>query len=509
MALSKNKKSKRPSTPVPVAVGLCRCSTDRQDRSIAEQEAAIRAWAKGHDVRLVQVFKDEGVSGLELSRPGLDACMEYLARSREKGVVVLWSRDRLVRPEDPIDGLVMERQIRYAGWELCYLTGSNATGHPLVDAILGLVEHHASGEYLRKLARDSLRNLLGRLKAGNVPGGKIPFGYAKAILDDDGRLIRVVPRGKKHRKTPSERTQLVLGEAEEVETVRWIFTEYEQGWFSLGELAARLNARGGPRPTRKGWNHGTLRDMLVNPVYVGDVVWNRETTARCVRLLGGELSADLAMHESSRSGRRIAWARNDPKDHIVLRDRHEPIITREQFGRVQTILGQRGSRERDGDRLAATRRSFALGAVLFCGKCGTGMYSRTTTVKGYVYRYYYCPDKSHPYTIRADKLEEAVLTELRGQLRAPGVRRAASRKTGKTKSPAKLLVDLETALEQEEWSRARVVFLVLLERVELRALPGRPPKHRKGRARPWRAILTPGEAAARVIGARPIEIRVE
>lgn len=143
-----------------LAVGLCRCSTDRQDRSVAEQEAAIRAWAKQRRARLLKVFKDEGVSGLELSRPGLDACLDFLSKSPEKGVVVLWSRDRLVRPEDPIDGLVLERQVRYAGWDLCYLTGSNATGHPLVDAILGLVEHHASGEYLRKLARDSLRNLL-------------------------------------------------------------------------------------------------------------------------------------------------------------------------------------------------------------------------------------------------------------------------------------------------------------------------------------------------------------
>lgn len=507
--MARSKKARKRTSPSSnaVAVGLCRCSTDRQDRSISEQEGAIRAWAKEQGLRLVRVFKDEGVSGLELSRPGLDACMDYLGKARQKGVVVLWSRDRLVRPEDPIDGLVMERQIRYAGWELCYLTGSNATGHPLVDAILGLVEHHASGEYLRKLARDSLRNLLSQLKAGNVPGGKIPYGYAKAILDEDGKLLRTIPRGKKHRKTPSETTQLVLGEPEEIETVRWIFDEYEKGWFSLGQIAERLNARGAPRPTRKRWNHGTLRDMLVNPVYVGDLVWNRETTARCVRLLDGELSADLAMHESSRSRRRIAWARNDPKDHIVLRDRHPAIISREQFSRVEQIMGRRA--QRDGDRLSATRRSFPLGGVLFCGKCGKGMYSRSTTTKGYTYRYYWCPDTSHPYSVRADRLEEAVLTEVRRQLRAPGVRRAASRKAGKTKSAVKLLVDLETALEEEDWSRARVVFLVLLDRVELRAFPGRPPKQRRGRSRPWRAIITPAEVTALVIGASPLEVRVE
>ena len=98
---------------------------------------------------------------------------------------------------------------------------------------------------------------------------------------------------------------------------------------------------------------------------------------------------------------------------------------------------------------------------------------------------------------------------MRRQLRAPGVRRAASRKAGKTKSAVKLLVDLETALEEEDWSRARVVFLVLLDRVELRAFPGRPPKQRRGRSRPWRAIITPAEVTALVIGASPLEVRVE
>jgi DNA invertase Pin-like site-specific DNA recombinase len=306
MARARKRTPKRTSNaPRRVAVGLCRCSTDRQDRSIAEQEAAIRAWAKQHRTRLLQVFKDEGVSGLQLSRPGLNACLDFLAKSPHKGTVVLWSRDRLVRPEDPIDGLVMERQVRYAGWELCYLTGSNATGNSLVDAILGLVEHHASGEYLRKLARDSLRNVIARLKAGDVPGGKIPYGYAKAVMDESGKIVRTIPRTAKHRKASLELTRLVLGDPDEVRAVRWIFDEYNRGWSSPSDLSDELNRRKAPCPTKRPWNKGTVRDILQNAVYVGDIVWNRETTARCVRFLDGELSQRLATHASRRTGQRV------------------------------------------------------------------------------------------------------------------------------------------------------------------------------------------------------------
>ena len=505
-------RAKRPkgssSSSQDVAVALCRCSTDRQDRSIEEQETAIRSWAKEQKVQLIRVFKDEGVSGLELSRPGLDACLDFITKSSKKGIVVLWSRDRLVRPEDPIDGLVMERQIRYAGWELCYLTGNNATGNALVDAILGLVEHHASGEYLRKLARDSLRNLLSRLRAGDVPGGKIPYGYAKAVFDEGGELLRTIPRGEKHRKAPEEVTRLVLGDPEEVETVRWLFREFSRGLSSPSDLALELEAREVPRPTKKPWNSGTIRDMLRNPVYVGDLVWNRETTARCVRLLDGDLSADLALHKSSRSGRRIAWARNDPKDHIVLRDRHEAIVSREDFAKAEAVREERARRQ--GAVVAPSRRFQPLIGLLFCGKCGNGMYGRKTTSKSRIYRYYVCSDDSHAYRLRADLLEQAVLTELRRLLRAPKARRAAARrKRSKTKSPVQLLVDLETALEEQDQGRARSVFRVLLERVSVHGPRGRPPKKRRGKRRTFRARLEVAAAVAELIDEDPEELVIE
>lgn len=455
-----------PADPRPVCVGLCRCSTDQQDRSISEQESAIQAWAKANGATLLKLFADEGVSGLELSRPGLDACLRFLSTSKQKGTVVLWSRDRLVRPEDPIDGLVMERQIRYAGWELCYLTGSNATGHPLVDAILGLVEHHASGEYLRKLARDSLRSIVERLKAGDVPGGKIPYGYCKAVFDSRGELLQTIARTEKHRKAPSERTRLVLGAEEEVATIQWMFDRFLCGWIGPARLAAELEGRGAPPPTSNPWNQGTVRDMLRNPVYAGDVVWNRETSARCVRLLDGTLSGDLATHESAKTGRKTGWAQNDPRDHIVLRDRHPPIVDREVFTRVQAILAARGSRS--APRYRSTQRSHALGGLLLCGKCGAMMTSQTTRSKGRVYRYYGCPAKSHRYRIRADRVEQALRARL---------------------LPHVGTVELRESLLATDRDHARESFRALVERVTLHAMPGRPP--RKGKRRSWRLRVIP------------------
>lgn len=449
------------AAPRPVAVGLCRCSTDRQDRSIAEQEKAIRAWAKERGARLLEVYKDEGVSGLKLSRPGLNACLDFLAKSKEKGTVVLWSRDRLVRPDDPVDGLVMERQIRYAGWELCYLTGSNATGNALVDAILGLVEHHASAEYLRKLARDSLRNVIARLKAGDVPGGKIPYGYAKAILNERGKVMRTIARTEKHRKTPFDLTRLVLGDPAEVGAVRWIFDEFNKGWSSPSDLADELERRDAPRPTDKPWNKGTVREILHNQVYVGDIVWNRETTAQCVRLLGGKLSQKLALHTSRVSGQRIAWAQNDPSEHIVLKDRHPPVVSREVFAKARATLAERNNRPHQ----PLSRRSFPLVELALCANCGHRLMSRSTLMRGRTYRYYFCEAADdHATRVRADHLEGAVVMALRQCIRSP-----RGRGPDKPRLVARVLRDLEVALDADERSRAQAAFRALIERIDVRS----------------------------------------
>lgn len=324
----------------PVAVGLCRCSTDLQDHSVADQEAEIRRWTAERGLELVAVFKDEGVSGSELDRPGLNALRAFLRDSVAKGTVVAWKRDRLVRPEDPLDGLLLEREIRAAGWTLHYLAGTNVVGNLLVDSILGLVEHHAGGEYLRKLAQDSLRGQWRRVLGGDYPGGKIPYGYAKAVVDAQGVVLRTIARGQAHRKAAAERTRLVVGDPFEVETVRWAFGEVERG-ARLVPLVGALGARQAPSPTGTGWRVATVRDLLTNRVYVGDLVWNRQTSARFFRLVAGQLAAQIATHASRRTGKKTGYQPNAAEHQVVLRDHHPALVERALFDRVQALLLER------------------------------------------------------------------------------------------------------------------------------------------------------------------------
>lgn len=72
-----------------VAVGLVRCSTDMQEHSTEDQESEIRAWAEEHDCDLLQVFRDEGISGSESIGLGSARSWPTSSRAPRRG---LWSR---------------------------------------------------------------------------------------------------------------------------------------------------------------------------------------------------------------------------------------------------------------------------------------------------------------------------------------------------------------------------------------------------------------------------------
>ena len=120
------------------------------------------------------MFEDKGVSGSVLDRPGLTQLLRYVEARPEGGTVVLWKRNRLARAQDPLDGLMVERRIEKAGWRLHCLQGRNASGDAFLDRLLGVVEHHQAGEFLRSLATDTLRGQLRSALEGGMLVGVPP-----------------------------------------------------------------------------------------------------------------------------------------------------------------------------------------------------------------------------------------------------------------------------------------------------------------------------------------------
>ena len=73
-----------------------RASTDKQ--TVEQQEMALRRVAEGRGWQIVEVYRDEGISGAKSrdKRPGLDSLLKAASR-RKFDVVMTWAIDRLGR----------------------------------------------------------------------------------------------------------------------------------------------------------------------------------------------------------------------------------------------------------------------------------------------------------------------------------------------------------------------------------------------------------------------------
>ena len=399
-----------------VAVGLVRCSTDMQENSIEDQEAEIRAWAKESGHSILQIFRDEGISGSELDRPGIRALLAYLESSPDHGTLVAWHRSRLARPSDPRQGIALELKIEDMGWKPHFLHGSQASGNVLVDAMMGLMEHHKNGQYLKDLSADTLRGLLRRITSGDVPGGTVPYGYAKVVTDSAGQERRIL-RTTKHRKLSEERVRWVPGDPEEIEVVRRIFELYSSGAGGYSAVARALNDEGKPSPRGGRWVNGTIRDMLTNPIYAGDLIWNRESSSRFFRVVEGKLKAKGPAKRAARK-RTTNRENNDPANWIRIQNHHEALVERSTFEKVREIMNKRGQGR---GRKRGQKAIHPLSGIAFCACCSQPMYGRTKHAVGYSYRRYSCSSYERakdcaPNNMDAELFETAVVLLLKDKI---------------------------------------------------------------------------------------------
>lgn len=351
--------SPRPHLSPTTVVGYARSSSDLQTASVGDQRQAIERWATTQGCPLAAVFTDDGVSGGKLSRPGLDALLAHVEAHPRGGVVVMWDVARLARPDDPLDGMLLERRITRAGWRVVFLHDAARTGDPLTDRLMGLMGFHHAGQYRRTLALSTTRGAASSMAAGASWRGPTPYGYAKRVTWADGR-VQVVPRGMKVPTRDAREVRLVPGDPREVDAARSIFDDYARGGLGFPGIVARLVASGAPAPGAR-WNVSTVRELLANPVYTGDLVWNRKTYGRLVAYAEG------APHLLGDGERRVR--RNARADWVVVREAHEALVDRATFERVQAIRGERG-RARGGARRA---ERYPLSGLLACGACGGPM----------------------------------------------------------------------------------------------------------------------------------------
>ena len=158
----------------------------------------------------------------------------------------------------------------------------------------------------------------------------------------------------------NENDKLVIVD-EEAEVVKFIFDKYCDGHGANG-ITKMLKEQGikSPKGNNK-WNDSTIRGILRNEKYKGDV------------LQGKTYTADPLSHKRYRN---LGEA-----DQFYVSEHHEPIISPEKFDMVQEILKERCGARANGRRIGNVGRKFAFSSRIRCGFCGNCFTRRTVVGK--------------------------------------------------------------------------------------------------------------------------------
>lgn len=228
-----------------------RYSSDLQsDRSIEDQIELAKSYAAREGLIVTAFYEDRALSGSSLQgRPGLARLLRDAAERLFTHVIVE-SLDRLSR--DQADLATLYKRLTFLGIEIREVHGGKAT--PLNTAVRGLV----GAIYLADLADKTRRGLAGNVREGKSAGGRA-YGY---------------------RPVPGQAGALAIVD-HEADTIRRIHDLYAAGE-SPRAIAGLLNAERVPPPRGSKWNASTIHGnrqratgILLNPLYLGDLVWNR------------------------------------------------------------------------------------------------------------------------------------------------------------------------------------------------------------------------------------------
>ncbi len=352
-------------------------SKSRQENSFAYQvEVAVR---RAHDVgvplavdaalvaeaertgacNIGDLYVDDGVSGSELNRPGLDKLLADLRADRTISHVFVHKRDRLARPQRTTDGARLEEEILELGLTIVFENEIVEPRRPgeddTVEVVTRDIEYSRSGRYSYELSDRVLKTAKVIAREGYRLGGPAPYGFVRVLVDAAGKEVEELPPGKKVHQ-PGCRVRIRPKDWEKIRVWLWMIEQAEKG-LGARAIANRLTERGIPTPAagtrrkRKGvdvpvsdaWHAETVMQLLQNPVIIGVQAYGRQSNGTHKRwspdgprdLDDRDVSVDADGYEQLR------LIYNEPGEYATAPAGFEPLVEPERWQRVQEMLATR------------------------------------------------------------------------------------------------------------------------------------------------------------------------
>lgn len=334
-------------------VGIyCRLSKDDElqgeSASISNQREMLTNYCKAQGFTIVDIFQDDGYTGLNMDRPGLKQALKAI---EDKKINLLLTKDLSRLGRNYLEtGRLMEDYFPRRGVRYIAVNDNIDTARDSNE--IAPFKNILNEMYSKDISKKVHSSYLLHAKQGKYTGVVPPFGYLKdpnnkGHLIVDGETAWVVrkifdyameSKGSNYIRRRLEREKIAC-------PCWWNRTRGFRNHYTKWEIKD-------PENGKYIWDFGIIERILQNPVYYGAIASQKAD----YRFKMGVIRKKKA-HE---------W--------IIVENQHEPIIDRQTFDIVQTKIKKR-QHPRDTDNFSL------FSGLIKCGECGKALTIRKTNAK--------------------------------------------------------------------------------------------------------------------------------
>jgi len=333
------------------------------------------------------LYLDYDVAGNQLSRPGLNALIKIATSDESVTHVFIPRRDRLARPDDPIDGIEIETLLRRGGVTLVFMDKvcpplTKGKRQDIGELIASMLDYNYAGEFRRELAQKILFAQIGLAKAGFSTGGRPPYGFRRWLAKADGTAVRELVEGERVRMA-GHRVVWLPGPDKELSVIRRIIDMLLT--MPAAQVAKALTAEGVATPdagryrtdngvrhrTSGVWHQTTIINIARNSLLVAVATYGHRSMGDQMRFTA-EGPRELKDNDF-RSDEAPKVIRN-PEDQRITAEAHfSPIVDPTKRDELIAILDSRAGTQRGKPRSKDPTRN-PLGSRVFDMNCSWPMY---------------------------------------------------------------------------------------------------------------------------------------
>ena len=349
-----NQERKMQETKKRVAA-YCRVSTDNEDQanSFESQQRYFRQYIERNpDWELYAIFADEGISGTNTKKRKEFNRMIECAKNGDFDLIITKEISRFAR--NTLDSIFYTRDLKKHGVGVIFLNDN-------INTLDGDAELRLA--IMSSIAQEESRKTSERVKWGQkrqmeqgVVFGRSMLGYdvkdGKMTINEDGAKI-----------------------------VRLIFHKFVDEGKGTHVIARELREEGIEPMRVKEWQNTVILRVIRNEKYCGDLVQKKTYTP------------DFLSHEKKYN--------RGQEEFVIIKDHHEPIISRELFDKANRILDAK-SLSQEGKAKHSNRYPFS--GKIKCGRCGASYVARYKTRKdGSRYKAWRCYEAANHGRPHIDK----------------------------------------------------------------------------------------------------------